>query len=134
MKEPLMLTGLIGLLINFAIVGLFGGILIWILSSLNLGLKVDGFGSAFLAAIVISLVSSVVVWLLSTVGLLPANTGLIGPILNLLISAGILMIADRFIAGMKVNGFGGAIIAALGFGIISALAGLLVATLITLFA
>lgn len=128
------MTGLIGLLIYFAIVGIFGGLLIWILSSLNLGLKVDGFGSASIAAIVISLVSSVVVWLLGMFGLVPATTGFIGPIINLLISAGILMIADRFIAGMKVNGFGGAIIAAFGFGMIAMLGTLLAATLATWFA
>ncbi|NWF81812.1 MAG: phage holin family protein [Chloroflexi bacterium] len=120
-----MISGLIGLLVGIAVVGLMGGLLIWVLSSLGLGLKVDGFGAAFIAAIVIALVSNVVIWLLSSLGLLPANVGFFGALINLLISAVILLIADRFVAGMKVNGFGGAIIAVIGFGVLQWLTGLI---------
>lgn len=121
-----MIAGLIGLLVGITVVGLMGGLLIWVLSSLGLGLKVDGFGAAFIAAIVIALVSNVVIWLLSSLGLLPANVGFFGALINLLISAGILLIADRFVAGMKVNGFGGAIIAAIGFSLLQWLAAVII--------
>ncbi|NTU78410.1 MAG: hypothetical protein HGA45_03250 [Chloroflexales bacterium] len=88
-----MIAGLIGLLIGIAVMGLIGGLLIWLLSNLGLGLTVDGFGAAFIAAIVIAIVSNVVIWLLSTLGLLPVNGGLFGALINLLISAVILLLA-----------------------------------------
>lgn len=119
------MAGLLSLLIGTVVVGLIGGIYIWLLSNLGLGLRVDGFGAAFIAAIVIAVVSNVVIWLLGSLGLLVANVGLFGAIINLLISAVILLIADRFVSGLKVNGFGGAIIAAIGFGVLQWLAGLI---------
>jgi putative membrane protein len=119
------MAGLIGLLIGTVIVGLIGGFLIWILSNLGWGLRVDGFGAAFISAIVIAIVSNVVIWLLGSLGLLVANVGLFGAIINLIVSAVILLIADNFVAGLKVNGFGGAIIAAIGFGVLQWLASLI---------
>ncbi len=119
------MAGLIGLLIGTVVVGLVGGVLVWIVSSLGWGLHVDGFGAAFISAIVIAVVSNVVIWLLGSLGLLVANVGLFGALINLIVSAVILLIADRFVAGLQVNGFGGAIIAALGFGVLQWLADLI---------
>ncbi|MCZ7673332.1 MAG: phage holin family protein [Chloroflexi bacterium] len=34
-------------------------------------------------------------------------------------AAVVLMISDRFVAGMKVNGFGGAIVAAIAIGVVT---------------
>ncbi|NTU85191.1 MAG: hypothetical protein HGA45_38510 [Chloroflexales bacterium] len=87
------MVGLIGLLIATVIVGLIGGFLIWILSNLGWGLRVDGFGAAFISAIVIAIVSNVVIWLLGSLGLLVANVGLFGAIINLIVSAVILLLA-----------------------------------------
>jgi putative membrane protein len=114
-----MLSTLLGLVIGAVFTGLVGGLFLWILSKLGLGLTVDGFGPAFLGAIAIAFVSALVVGLLGAFGLMPTGSGLFSAIISLVISALILLIADRFVAGMKVHGFGGAIIGAIGFGVLS---------------
>jgi putative membrane protein len=44
---------------------------------------------------------------------------LLGAIVYLVVAAVVLMISDRFVPGMKVNGFGGAIIAAIAIAVVS---------------
>lgn len=39
-------------------------------------------------------------------------------LINLVVAAVVLMISDKFLPGMEVKGFGGAIIAALGIGVV----------------
>ncbi|WP_129670497.1 phage holin family protein [Candidatus Chloroploca sp. Khr17] len=113
-----MLSTVLGLVIVAIFIGLIGGLFLWVLSNLGMGLTVDGFGSAFLGAIAIAVVSTVVVGLLGMFGLTVNGAGLISAIVNLVISAIVLLIADTFVAGMKVNGFSGAITGAIGFGLL----------------
>ena len=67
------------------------------------------------AALVIAVVGTVVWWLLGLLGI-SAGGGLLGAIIYLIVAAVILMISDRFVPGMKVKGFTGAIIAAIAIG------------------
>jgi putative membrane protein len=90
-----------------------------IVSRLNLGLSVDGFGSAFIASAVISIVAGLVTWLIGLIGIQVGNPGLIGALVSLVVSAVVLLISGSFVKGMKVNGFGGAIIAAISYGVIA---------------
>ena len=113
-----------GLLIAVAIVGSLSGLVIWIVGRLGLGLEVDGFGSAFLAALVIAVVSGLITWLLSIAGIQDGN-GLIGGIVHLMISALILMFCGRFLPGLKVTGFLGALAASFAIGAVYWLGGLL---------
>lgn len=108
-----MLDFLISTLIYF----LVAAVIIWIVGRLNLGLSVDSFSSAFIAAIVIALVGGVLAWLLSLLGI-TLGGGFLGAIISLVVAALVLMFSDRFIPGMKVKGFTGAIIAALGIGVV----------------
>jgi hypothetical protein len=55
--------------------------------------------------------------------------GLLGLIVYLVVAAVVLMISDKFVPGMKVNGFGGAIIAAIAIAVVSWLFGLLLGAL-----
>jgi putative membrane protein len=119
-----------GLLIAVAIVGLISGFVIWIVGKLRLGLEVNGFGSAFLAAIVIAVVAGIVTWLLSMAGV-QDNNGFIGGIIHLIISAIVLMISSRILPGLKVSGFTGALLASIAIGIVYWLGGLLLGKLIT---
>lgn len=109
----------IGALIGLAIVVVLNALVIYIVGRLNLGLTVDGFGAAVIAAIVISVVSWAFQWLFGFFGFtFIRNPNLIGAIVALIISAVILMISDRFVKGMKVSGFSGAIVAAASIGVI----------------
>ena len=72
----------------------------------------------FIAAIVIALVTAVIMWLLGLLGLAPGG-GWLGALVSLVIAAVILMISDRFVSGMRVNGFVGAIVAAIAIGVVT---------------
>jgi putative membrane protein len=89
-----------------------------VVSRLNLGLTVESFGSAIIAAAVIAIVAGVIAWLLSLVGITIGGAGILAAILAIIVAAVVLMVADRFLPGMKVAGFGGAIIAAIAIGVV----------------
>lgn len=107
----------LGLLIGAVLVGLISGFVIWVVSKLGLGLKVDGFGSAFVAAIVIAVVGFIINWLLDLVGI-DIGGGIIGGIVHLIIAAVVLLISDRFLKGLQVAGFVGALVAAVAIGVV----------------
>jgi putative membrane protein len=80
-------------------------------------LSVANFTSALIAAVVIALVGAVVNWLLGALGI-NIGGGLLGTIVYLIVAAIVLMISDRFVSGMTVSGFGGAIIAAIAIAVV----------------
>ena len=102
---------IIGLIIGILIGALFTGLIIWIVGKLGLGLEVSGFGPAYIAAIVIAILSGLVNWLLSTLGI-TMGAGLVNAIIQLVIAAIVLMLAGRFVKGLAVKGFTGALVAA----------------------
>lgn len=110
-------------LIGFLVSLLISAVVIWIVGRLNLGLSVKGFGDAVIAALVIALLSWAAAALLGALGIIAG--GLVGAILNLVIAAIVLMIGDRFLKGLRVNGFSGALAAALAIAILTWLFGLL---------
>jgi len=63
-------------------------------------------------------VSYILIWLLGLLGITIAG-GLLGAIIHLIIAAVVLMISDRFISGLKVHGFGGALVAALAIAVVA---------------
>ena len=91
-------------------------------SALNLGLTVEGFGSAIIAAIVIAIVGAIVLWILGRLGL-TLSGGILSAIVFLVVSAIILLISGAILPGMTVSGFWGAILAAIAIGVITWLVG-----------
>jgi putative membrane protein len=117
-------------MIAIAIVGLISGFVIWIVGKLRLGLEVNGFGNAFLAAIVIAILSGIITWLLSNAGVQDSN-GFFGGIVHLVISVIVLMLSSRILPGLKVSGFSGALVASIAIGAVYWLGGLLLGMLFT---
>ncbi len=117
---------IIGTILAFALVWAVGAVVLMIISRLNLGLTVDGFGAAFIASAVISIVSAIITWLIGLIGIQVGNPGLIGALVTLVVAAVVLLVSDRFVKGMKVNGFVGAIIAAISYGVIAWLLALVI--------
>lgn len=113
---------IIGLLIGIVIGALISGFVIWIVSKLGLGLEVDGFGAAFIAAIIIAIVGGLINWLLSLLNI-SAGSGWLGAVVHLIIAAIVLMISGRILKGLRVAGFGGALIAAIAIGVVYFLIG-----------
>jgi putative membrane protein len=108
---------------------LLSALVIYIVGRLGLGLTVANFTSAIVAAAVIAIVSWLISWLLGQLGV-TFGGGLLGAIIHLIIAAIVLMISDRFIAGMRVAGFTGALIAAIAIGVVGWLTGLIVAAIL----
>ncbi len=102
-------------LLSIAVVWLLSALVIYVVGRLNMGMTVNSFGAALIAALIIALVSGLVNWLLSFLG-----------IISLVVAALVLLISDRFVSGMKVNGFLGALVAALAIGLVGWLASWLV--------
>ena len=105
---------IIGLIVAIVI----AAIVIWIVGKIGLGMEVSGFGGAIIAAIVIGIVTWVINWLLFDVLKLTINPGLFGAIILIVVAAVVLLISGRFVSGLKVNGFLGAIVAAIAMGVV----------------
>jgi putative membrane protein len=104
-------------LIVFVIATIVNGLVIWTVSSLNFGLRVRGFLTALIAAIVIAIIGTVVRFVLAAIGV-PNLGGITGFVERLIISVGVLLASDKLLPGLTVHGFKGAIIAALAIGVI----------------
>lgn len=114
----------VGLIIGILIAAVVSGAIIWLVSRLNVGLSVDSFGWAMLAGLFIGAITN----LLSP--LLAGMNGALMIVVNLVISAVVILLAGKLFSGVKVDGFKGALIAAVviavvGFVLALALAGLL---------
>jgi putative membrane protein len=109
-----MLATILGILL--ALVA--AAVVIYIVGRLNLGMTVDGFVPAIIAAAVIAIVGGIIYWLLGVLGI-TIGGGWLGAIINLIVAAVVLLISDRFVKGLKVNGFVGAIIAAIAIGVVT---------------
>jgi putative membrane protein len=112
---------ILGLLIGLLIGAIFSGLVIWVVGKLGLGLEVSGFGPAYIAAIVIAVLNLLVSWLLGVLGI-TVGTGFLGAVINLVIAAVVLLLAGRFVKGLVVKGFTGAIVAALAIAAVGWLA------------
>jgi putative membrane protein len=102
---------------------------IWIVGKLGLGLEVSGFGAAYVAAIIIAVVSGIVTWLLGVIGI-SVGTGILAAIVNLVIAAIVLMISGSLVRGLRVKGFGGALVAAIAIGLVGWLVALIANALV----
>ena len=120
---------IVSLLLIVVIGGRISSLAIWLVSKLGLGLEVDSFVTAFIAAIVIAAVGGLVEWLLGVLGI-TIGGGWLGAIAHFIIGAIVLLISGRLLEGLRVAGFVGALIAALAIAVIDFLLGLLLVGLL----
>jgi putative membrane protein len=109
---------MLGTLLGILLALVLAAVVIVIVSKLNLGLTVDGFGPAIIAAAVIAIVGGLIYWLLGVLGI-TIGGGWLGAIINLIIAAVVLLTAGRMLKGLKVNGFVGALVAAIAIGVVT---------------
>ncbi len=107
----------IGVITSLVLTTLLSALIIWIVGKLNLGLSVSGFGAAILAAIVIAVVTFLVALLLAAAGA-SVGTGLLGSLVALIVAAVVLLISDKILPGLRVHGFGGAVLAAIAIAVV----------------
>jgi len=120
---------IIGAIIGILLGALFSGFVIWLVAKLNLGLEVDGFGPAYIGAIIIAGVSWLLLWLLSTLGI-TIGGGFLGAIVHLIVAAVVLMISGNIVKGLRVKGFSGALVGAVALAVVGWLVGLLLGAII----
>jgi putative membrane protein len=109
---------IVALILGILLAAAAGGLVIWIVSKLGLGLSVQGFVPAMIAAIVIAVVGGIIAWILEIVGI-RIGGGILGAIINLVIAAIVLLLSGKLFKGLQVNGFGGAIVGAIGIGVVT---------------
>ena len=109
---------ILNLIIGMVLAALVAGFVIWIVGRLGLGIEVSGFGPAFIAAIVIAVISTILYWLLGFFNI-TIGGGLCGGLIYLLVAAAVLLLAGRFVKGLVVKGYVGAIIAAIAIGVVA---------------
>ena len=120
---------IVGLIVGALIGSLFSGFIIWVVGKLGLGIKVDGFGPAFLAAFVIAILNAIVGAIVPSVT--AASSVWLAMLVNLVLSAVVLLVAGGMIKGLQVKGFLGAIVAAVAIALVTGLLGLGLAGLLT---
>lgn len=106
------------LFIDLVIYFLVSAVVIWIVGKLGLGMVVSNYGAAIIAAIMIAIVSAVVLWLLGLIGINVGGAGFWGALVSLVVSAIVLLVSGRFVSGLVVDGFVGAIVAAIAIGVV----------------
>lgn len=107
----------IGWMLGILIATLVSAVVIWIVGQLNLGMSVKGFGAAFVAALVVAVISAGAQWLLWELNIYVPG-GLAGTIVNVLVAAVVLLLAGNVVQGLKVRGFSGALIAAVAMAVV----------------
>ena len=104
---------------------IFATVIILIVSKLGLGLHVDGISSAIVVAFIIAITDALITLLLNLFDA-SLGAGLLGVLTFLIVDAIILMVSGEYIKGMKVNGFGGAVVAALAIAVVAEIVNLLI--------
>lgn len=112
------------LLLSIVIGTLVNALIIFIVGKLGLGLSVAGFVPAIVAALVISVITALVLWLMDLAGI-SFGGGWIGALVALVVSALVLMLAASMLPGLAVDGFVGALIAAIAIAVVAWLIGLI---------
>ena len=112
----------IGLVIGILIGAVISGAIIWIVSKFNMGLSVDNFGWAMVAGLFIGVITTLITYFV------PNLSGIVGAVVHLVVSAVVILFAGKALSGVKVDGFTGALVAALmmalvGFGLALLLGG-----------
>lgn len=106
------MEAIIGLTIGILISAVASGVIIWLVSKLNIGLSVDGFGWAMLAGLFIGVITN----LLNL--LVPGMNGILTAVIHLVISAGVILLAGKLFSGVKVDGFKGALVTAVAIAVV----------------
>lgn len=101
---------IVGLILGALVGAIFSGLIIWIVGKLGWGIEVDGFGPAYVAALVIAVLNVFANWVWGVIGYTPEG-GWLGAVTHLILAAGFMVAAGNWVKGLRVKGFSGALIA-----------------------
>ena len=104
---------IIGLVIGVLISAVISGFIIWLVSKFNIGLTVDNFGWAMLAGLFIGFFTNLIMQVL------PGQGGIVTAVVQLLVAAAVIVVAGKLFSGVKVDGYSGALVAAVIMALVS---------------
>ncbi len=104
---------LVGLIAGILIATVVAGALIWVISKLKLGLEVKNFGWAMLAGLLIGFFTNIIMNVIPEFG----QAG--NFVVRLIVAAVVILACGKLLKGLTVNGFKGALLAALAIAVIN---------------
>ena len=104
---------IVGLVIGILISAVISGFIIWLVSKFNIGLSVDNFGWAMLAGLFIGFFTNLIMHFV------PGQGGIVTAVVQLLVAAAVIVLAGKVFSGVKVDGYSGALVAAVIMALIS---------------
>lgn len=104
---------IVGLVIGILISAVVSGFIIWLVGKFNIGLSVDNFGWAMLAGLFIGFFTNLIMQFL------PGQGGIVTAIVQLLVAAAVIVVAGKVFSGVKVDGYSGALVAAVIMALVS---------------
>ena len=104
---------IIGLVLGVLIGAVISGFIIWLVSKFNIGLSVDNFGWAMLAGLFIGFFTNLIMHFV------PGQGGIVTAVVQLLVAAAVIVLAGKVFSGVKVDGYSGALVAAVIMALIS---------------
>ena len=112
-------AALVGLVLGVLIAAVVSGVIIWLVGKLNIGLTVKNFGWAMLAGLLIGILTNIASSVVRDFG------GAVGFVVQLVVSALVILACGKMLSGLTVDGFKGAFFAAMAIAIIGFLITLL---------
>ncbi len=109
----------IGIILGILIVTIVSGPILWLVGKLGIGIKIDGFRSAFTAALVIAVLTGLLHFIWTSVFNYTPPAGVASAVSSLLSTAAVLMTAGGLVKGLEVKGFGAALAGALAIAAIT---------------
>ena len=111
-KREGVMEAIVGLIIGTLIAAVLSGVIIWLVSKLNVGLSVNSFGWAMLAGLFIGAITNFLNHLL------PGMNEIVTMVIHLFIAAAVILAAGKLFSGVNVDGFKGALIAAVAIAVV----------------
>ena len=106
------MEAIVGLIIGILIAAVVSGVIIWLVGKLNVGLSVKSFGWAMLAGLFIGVITNFLNHLL------PGMNAILAMVIQLVIAAAVILLAGKLFSGVSVDGFKGALIAAVAIAVV----------------
>jgi putative membrane protein len=107
------MSAIVILLVGGLVAMLLNALLIWVVGKIGVGMEVDGFGPAFITALLMFVFSVITNLIWGLLNFAP-EAGWSGFVTRLVSSAGALLVAGGIVKGLRVKGFVGALLAVLG--------------------
>ena len=106
------MEAIVGLIIGTLVAAVLSGVIIWLVGKLNVGLSVNSFGWAMLAGLFIGAITNFLNQLL------PGMNEILTVAIHLVIAAAVILLAGKLFSGVTVDGFKGALIAAVAIALV----------------